>query len=1331
MSETIANKLKLTFDARVVTSGPVPALEVNVRNDDATQTGSLLIELKLISRLAAQAVRDAAEKARTKEEPDRNLKGREPLGGIVTAPEGWSVWAVSITDTVVVIQFLNDTNQQTGKPATPTKLDAGATLTLRIPLAPKADTEAFTLDYGYNHTRKRETRFDGPPLQLLPAGLVDWKPQVSLTAPSHRSPTMIPAGEDVKIQWAVMNAVSATLRGPLSGGNNEQALSLDQASSWWIEKGSITVKAVGAATYVLDALVKGPKVEGSIDQPNVQVVRTLHLDIFSADKFSNLEVRPAPVLPNDPVEIDWAVWGVQKATLYLGKRDSLTLELTQQNLSGAYQGTGVWRVYSSDEIASEAVTFKVDVNPNHSANRKDSINTTLWEQCAPRPVFEGKPRGLAVTQGVMALLTTDGLWTAPVGLTGNTKPRFGKVQAGGKAWHALTAFGKEFVALRQTDNDYFVLERYHKDGRRIESPVTLPEDFQTLARRVLTAFELVGFNGRVYVVAAGHASGRWARVAYSVRFEPDEVSEEPLLSRLNGYLLVSFDGALYAYRRRSGQMLRFEPKTGGGLEPPRKAASGVTNEGMSMFRSGLPIPTGSVLVVLDPAAPPSIELEPLMGVFGNALAAHIKTLIPPKKPDEIPRDFVYNPQKDAWATCGHGLQLEPGAVAAFRGGSAPRLWVIQGGETYTLTGADEELFARDFAISAPSNITPSKELPLALDAAREFTLANDSGFDLVLVDDVCRAAGVNGFSADGVTDLLTPLEPLPLSTRKQIKFSYSSTETKEVKLRLMVAKPVGPRYLLEVSLSGERLGTVTTVFKRLTADGRLDDIPETLKQYDVAQITVRQPNYLHKKTKLLILNGTPKELGISPAVGVDKIQDYAEVELSYTSPDVKIFVPGMEQAGHLSVTVDYAMPKGIELSPRAQTQRSLIRIVTDDARLLESTAAHPASGKFMYEKYEGSKYPLHIRDEVSWCRVAMKRKFELDFVRFGDAASHPNTPAIYIPMAKPDETARPLIYKFENGGIVASTDFRRPTKGGVFSQPNTVAVNEMHVNAMFAEPDLNYNSHDLNVPWTRILANAIRGEYAEIIALGAGGRDAYMFGMKANAYYFVAAQYPNEVWEMKLEQASIQPSVGASLAVSSDGKLAVLCQLAGFLFIEVASRKVVRVNIPSTNHPAHVVFSPDNKWVYCAHMTRVVTTNPQRTVHGQRLIVSRVRVDNLNEIQSVALPDVQSSDFSLTVNTNSAPAAHAKEQFALSLAPSPDGQSLFVSVGKEIKRIGLSNFRLLPWSATVELPCRLACVKEGWGNTWTVYALGAYYKGDGTKVDEFKTHLYAIPAPKN
>ena len=39
-------------------------------------------------------------------------------------------------------------------------------------------------------------------------------------------------------------------------------------------------------------------------------------------------------------------------------------------------------------------------------------------------------------------------------------------------------------------------------------------------------------------------------------------------------------------------------------------------------------------------------------------------------------------------------------------------------------------------------------------------------------------------------------------------------------------------------------------------------------------------------------------------------------------------------------------------------------------------------------------------------------------------------------------------------------------------------------------------------------------------------------------------------------------------------------------------------------------------------------------------------------------------------------------------------------------------------------------VAEGGPNAWTVYALGSTYAGDGTKADEYKTHLYFIPAPR-
>ena len=129
---------------------------------------------------------------------------------------------------------------------------------------------------------------------------------------------------------------------------------------------------------------------------------------------------------------------------------------------------------------------------------------------------------------------------------------------------------------------------------------------------------------------------------------------------------------------------------------------------------------------------------------------------------------------------------------------------------------------------------------------------------------------------------------------------------------------------------------------------------------------------------------------------------------------------------------------------------------------------------------------------------------------------------------------------------------------------------------------------------------------------------------------------------------------------------------------------------------------------------------------------SRVRIDDLIMRQTISLPNVE-GNFGLTANTRQSFPVNktSKEEVALSLAVSPDNRSLFVSAGNTIRRIALDKYTLQPWSATVELPCRLIGVTEGGPNAWTVYALGSYYKGDGAKVDEFKTHLYTVLAPKN
>lgn len=1344
--ENIPAKKKLfDFNARIVKSGAAETLkvdvEIDVRNISTTDAWNapLFIEFKFSSELVAPPVWQAAQDARINEEP----KNMAALGGGVHVPEGWSVWAINEpNDHVVVVRVFNNIDQQTGTTAeTTTAFAAGATLTIRFPLVPTAASKQFTLDYGYQTGRGKDTRVDGS-LELTPSELGEWRPQVSLKC-DHRNSTLIEPGRQVKISWSINGALSATLRGPLPGGNSELTLSRDPKSNFKMEEGWLTILAVGPATYILDAEVQGP--EG---KPNVQVIRTLTIDIFSPDKYASLRVRPGSVLPNGQVEIVWAVWGVAKAAIKVGKRLSLKLNLTEQNLSRWYQGAGVWRVNArAISDAPENVRLYITTDIDRSEDEKDSektwwkdaiIDATPWEAIVDKPVFNGKPLALAVAGGHMALLTSDGLYTAPVGMTDEElkDPVFTKSKVQGKAWHALAAFGRDFVVLRQTDGDDIVLERYDAKGQRIKLPITLHNDFQTLARRNGAVFDFVGFGNRIHVVVEAPVSGRWARSAYSVRLEPDEhVRPEGLLASLAHYHLVTCAGALYAYHRGTGRMLRFGLTKTGELEPPTRAASAVNSEGMSMVKTGLLTRVGSVLAVLDPAALPS--LDPLADFcLTNIVDYAVKKLAPTRKANEIPQDLVYNPQKDRWAACGHGLKIQAGAIAAYRGGDSERLWVLQPtGEMHKLTDAGERLFAPDFI-----DEFPSKPLPPALDATREFRFTNLTGFELVPVDEFCRASGVEGFSSEGVAEL-TPL-PNNISNLRNMDFklSYNSTDTTSATLRFMVANPPGSRYLIETTFSGSGLGTVTSVFTRLTTDGRLDEVPDTSQTHPAGQnnLLVKQSQRLHDKTRLLLHNGTPGELRLSPTIGPVNFNETGIIEVTLATPDFKIFIPNVEKAGHVSVTFDFAQPMGIELSPRNQVQHSLIRIVKSDANRLEPTAdflGRIASIVYTFEKYDGSRSErMPQPHDAYWCRIGVKKKLELDGVRIGDGVATRDGQSIFVTLARPEDVKKIRIMKIDTGSFETS-ELAADTPGGVFSMPNAIAVSDRYYYAMFGEPSYHQSTFKFEFPFKRSLES-----YKEFVALAAStGGNIYLVAKgekrvgyeKLPAYTLVTLRYPeNDISEIPLDQIGFPVGI-PPLAVSPDGKTVALCDSGGLLVIDVPNKKVQTVR-PGLRSPASVAFSNDGQWIYCLHMTSAFAVNPRRAVNGRDISLTRIHMSRLNQAQGIGLPNVE-SNFSITGNTRQSFRVNesSKEQAALTLVVSPDDRYLFVSAGTSIMRIAIDSFTLQPWRASVELPCRLITVKKAGANAYTVYALGSTYVGDGTKVDEYKTHLYAIPAPAN
>ena len=157
-----------------------------------------------------------------------------------------------------------------------------------------------------------------------------------------------------------------------------------------------------------------------------------------------------------------------------------------------------------------------------------------------------------------------------------------------------------------------------------------------------------------------------------------------------------------------------------------QAASAVT-KGLglpqSMIKQGLIVPVGHVLTVLSPNSVPSLaELEP----FGlHNVLGYLGQKAPEPSQNTIPQDLVYNPQKNYWARCGHDLDVKPGAVAVFRGGGSPRLWVMQpDGETCTLAVGSESLFAHDYWLDFPT-----KPLPPYINKKRQFKIKSvEHGF---------------------------------------------------------------------------------------------------------------------------------------------------------------------------------------------------------------------------------------------------------------------------------------------------------------------------------------------------------------------------------------------------------------------------------------------------------------------------------------------------------------------------------------------------------------------------------------------------------------------------
>ncbi len=1326
MSQQV-NPLDLTV--KNVVSGPV---EIKVKNISGSALDKrLTIELGLPVTLVDPRIIDAANTAAANED----LPGVSSLAGVVTGPAGWAIWATAdMTDASVGIMLQNFVSQSGTPLETPIKVETGAEFVIGVPLKPSAARHDTEFAYAY-----RNGTADPVSGKLrLPADIPGWTPDVTLRTDQANPSAISPPGTEVKISWSIKDAVSGILRGPLPGGNVAMTLSDSADSAFKLTEGNLTIRAVGPVTYLLQAEVKGP-----VNQPNVQVVRMLSLDVKSLDKFAYIKARPDRVLPYGTVEVDWAAWGVDEVVVDLGGA-TYAVPLTDMTLSGHYQGIGMVPIVvgPGGPKESEDTTFNLVVaqGDEFETAKATQFRIISWRKME-KSNFTGRPLGMAVAGRVLALLTTDGFFTATVGtndlepINYDRDPRLSfthRTAAAGrpKAWLAIAAVDDKFAVLRQTDENVLQVAIYNGAGELQGLPIGLPGD-QVLLNRAGTVFDLVVFgeaaNRRIYVVIEN-----LERHVYSLNVAGTiAIRREQLLETFFGYRLLTFDKALYALHRDSGNVFRCMLDAAGKLEP-YKAKAPVFQVGdslASMFKDGMFVPVGRVLVVMSPSAVPTLATIArwrLKNVLKYKTQKRLKDAGP------IPQDLFYNPQHNRWGRCGRGLDVKPGMICCFRDGQSPRLWTIgPNGDTHTLTVGSEHLFSNDYV----KKWDPA-ELPPFLHKKHEFTIVDY--LNLGPLNDTCRKAGLAAFSSTIPVEITPPL-PTQFQDGKHEKFQvrYNYYDRGTVTWRYMVPHAAGVKhdYVFELTLHGPELSRATTVFKRVAVDEQgavsIVDVPGTREErssYDPIELL---PIPLLGGVKLRFRNLSPfwlfiRSPNVTDPIERDKFYEddeiKGEIQIKYDTR-IAIYANGL---GELPVDVDFGLPMGVEFSSGKVSQKVCVRFNTDNA--VPGFVAEP-------------KYSNESRLCICTLRYQLERSLEA--VYGGDGAPGLDHNYFYVPVLVPPraETAQVLMINADDLSTIKSASLAGRS---VFGAPNSIAVMADTVVAIMKNNEANVYD-----PWLQFEQRFNLNQYDVITNLKGNDRDTrfVMLGMKQQpgtpakySYSFSSARTTAPtVSDINLSMDgqpgyAAKPVEGAPAWVSEstiplmdvNGDKGAMCVEGGLFLLDLKAKTVTAKKLEGVGRQEGVVIDRKDNVVFFAH------SSPRNT----ELIVSRINPGVASEkMETTTLP------FALT-HMGREPTLPSGVDLKYNR---PRAVSLVVTdtalVVSHATNVSILDKRTLKPSQTINvgLPCRLIQVLRGTlpmtptpighvgpRKCTLIWAVGSLYTGDGIELRNYRYKLYKI-----
>lgn len=1258
----------------------------------------------------------------------------------ITGPSGWSIWVMmgDTSESIVDILLYNHRNNAGQKVTPPTKVETGAEFILRIPLDAKPVPATLDIPYSYQHADRMSDPSVKGELKWTAPNPGEWKPNVTLETDST-SPTMVIPGKEVEISWHVGDAVSATLRGPLPGGNSELELT-DQPSPFNLSDGAFKITVVGPMTYVLQAQVKRP------DGTSVQVVKMLFLDV-DRGKYGFVSPRPSRVLPYGLVEVDWAAWGVKAASLTTVGA-SRRIPLTDMTVTGYPKGSGVMRVTAGTAEIETNVFVKLNVELGQSFRKESEDDYTVvpWTKLKNKSNFQGRPIGAAVAGGTMALLTSEGLWLATVGKQDSFAPvvslTFTKATTDvPKTWLAISGFGERFVVLRKTNQDDLQVAFYEPDGSlaRYSSGGSLttvtPLDLPGL-RPFITGgavFDLAVYGGRAYVTV--ERSSPEFRRAFSVGINNGkaEYRNEILLERFSNYRLITFANAMYALNRDSGEMVRFE------LEAeklnPYKAASAVDEQGASRVKQGLFVPVGDVLAVLSPSSVPSITA---LAPFGLKNILPYENLSPPRDVSTLPQDLVYGPQHDRWSRCGHGLDAE-GAVA-YRGGDSPRLWMIDADrDIYTLTVLSEHLFLHNYVTDLPP--APLTEV---FNKKRGLAFINHTGMEFVPMSETLLKAGITPFSAIGRAHLSSPIPTGPTSPKiaEPVDLWYNEVERPTAILRLLAKRAPGVKheYLLEVTLSGPAFSWGKVVFKRIALDERgnitsIAVVPDIDEFPPHSGLIERFPRQLTNGIRLRIRNTTPYTLWLlspdatDPADQARTIDPETGIRIRYNTPAFSIYAHG---AGELPVDVDFSLPHGIEMSPASEAQKKRIRIRQSGPLTLDVDSVSIKEARD-YDDYE--------------CTINHQIQERLTGAYLGDGVPSQDGASIYVPIAEPPNVTNAKILKItaENLQITAQTSV---VGRSIFSCPNSVVALQYVVVAIFNREQFHVFDHSLKTDPQGFFPKLSDFEFNVITQLKCpAGNIIYLMGMKEEPTWQIKNSYKYYRWSLspvRPEEKGVldflksyrpgrvpgaPPWVAPNIITPMDvriGAALAICVEGGVSGYDLKNDfKELAVELPGTGREEAILVDRTEHLIFSAHSKS----------SGSGLLISRINVANPTEKLTIELSGA-ATHMVTDLKPPTVPNLDYHRARAVSLLATSD--ALFVSFARKIYVLDKTKLTQRQ-SVQLRLPVRLIEARRGFAPTATfggglecywVWAIGSRYAGDGQEVKrsgvEFETMLYKL-----